>query len=154
MAIGDYSNPLWVNNTSVLNAANMQLITDKINEIDKHIDKSYIKKASNETVNNSNVLQDDNDFNLSFATADAGVYEIDVTIHLIGHASAGIKTKWVVSGGVTALTARAVMGLSGLSACDPRGSIVNTMSLPATTEVAFSGKRVLLLLVLYNSIKF
>jgi hypothetical protein len=137
MAIGDYSKPTF-SPGETLTAAKMQAIVNKLDEIDKHIDKSYIKKAADEVVNNSTTMQDDNSFNLSFGASETGIYEIVLVVHLLGNASAGFKSKWVVSGGVTGLTSKSVLGMSEISASDPRGCSMNNRSLNIATDAIFS----------------
>jgi len=133
MAIGDYSKPTF-SPGETLTAAKMQAIVNKVDEIDKHLDKSYIKKAADEVVNNSTTMQDDNHFNISFGAAETGIYEIALVGHLLGNASAGFKSKWVVSGGVSALTSKAVLGMSEIAASDPRGCSMNNRSLAIVSD--------------------
>jgi hypothetical protein len=100
MSIGDYSNPSWTNG-EVINATKLQNITDKLYELDQYLSSNitYIKKASDETVNNSASVQDDNDFNI---TLDANcIYEIEVNAGVITEATADFKSVWTKGAGVT-----------------------------------------------------
>jgi hypothetical protein len=68
----------------------------------------FIKKPASEIVNNSTVLQNDNDFLLYLPPN--GIYEIELKLHLTGAANADFKCDWVVGGGCSQLTTRACIG--------------------------------------------
>jgi hypothetical protein len=69
-----------------------------------------IVKSVTETVNNSDVLQNDNDFTTQLD--ENSVYEIEVKLAVSGAANADFKSDWVVGGGVEQLTTKACLGPS------------------------------------------
>jgi hypothetical protein len=72
--------------------------------------KKYIKKAANETVNNSSTLQNDNDFNVDL---DANsIYEVVLNLAVTGNTGADFKCDWDVGGGASQLTTRCCLGPS------------------------------------------
>jgi hypothetical protein len=98
MALRDYVNPTWTNDVTKLNATNLQVITDKIYELDSSWVR-FIRKGSNETVNNSSVMQNDNDFNV---TLDANsTYRIEVYLEVVGSNTPNFKTTWSKGSGIT-----------------------------------------------------
>lgn len=67
-----------------------------------------IKKAASETVTNSNVFQNDDDFSV---TLDAGkTYRIELCAVVTGPAAADVQFKWVTTGGAASLTNRHCIG--------------------------------------------
>lgn len=75
------------------------------------IEKNKIKvilKSETETVNNSTVLQSDNEFTTQLD--ENSIYEIEVKLAVSGAANADFKTDWVVTGGVEQLTTRTCLG--------------------------------------------
>jgi hypothetical protein len=70
----------------------------------------YVKKASNETVNNSTTLQNDDSLVVSLEAS--SVFEILAVIHCTGDSGADIKTDWTITGGVTFLNKKATCGAS------------------------------------------
>jgi hypothetical protein len=70
----------------------------------------YIIKSAIETVNNSSVIQNDDDFLVQLD--ENGIYEIETKIACSGAANADFKTAWAVTGGVEQLTTRACLGPS------------------------------------------
>lgn len=82
----------------------------------------YIIKSAAEIVNNSSVLQYDNDFDITLATT--GVYSVETVLEVIGNTGAGIDISWAVSGGLTGLTNRGVTAPAGLTVYDLRDSQV------------------------------
>jgi hypothetical protein len=67
----------------------------------------YIQKVANEIVNNSAVLQNDNDFALLLPI---GTYRVETFLHVsCANNAADIRTAWAFSGTVTS-TGRSIMG--------------------------------------------
>lgn len=62
----------------------------------------YILKSADETVNNSDVLQNDNDF--IFAGVANAVYLVDLSLKLVSQAAADWKMQWDLPSGASYLT--------------------------------------------------
>jgi hypothetical protein len=135
--IGDYSNPTWAPGET-LTAAKMQAITNKIYELDQYLVPRYIKKASNESVNNTTTVQDDNDFSISFSSAQTGVYEIEANIATAGNADVGLRLVWAVTGGVSQKTKRHRIGSAELTPYDTRDAQVTLYDVNLSTESVYS----------------
>jgi len=94
-----------------------------------------IKKAASESVTNSLVLQDDDDFSV---TLDAGkTFEIRLEAIVTGAAAADFKCIWVVTGGVLALTNRHCEG-PALAVADATATTMRANGAPAlSTTVGY-----------------
>jgi hypothetical protein len=68
----------------------------------------YFKKVATESVTSSTTMQDDNDF-AGIALAANKVYKVEFYGAAVGDVAGDIKIGWVVGGGCTALTSRAIM---------------------------------------------
>lgn len=136
--IGDYSKPTYVDETDKCNAETFQPIANKIKEFDDYLKKNgYIKKASNEIVNNSTTLQNDNDF---VVTLDASsVYEIQIVLCLTSNASADFKWDWAVTGGVSQLTKRAILGTGTCTTIADANADFTTVDLNTPSNVQTDG---------------
>jgi hypothetical protein len=113
MAIGDYAALTWVNGSTKVNATNMNHIENKIYELDQYLSKQILhkKKAAYETRYNTTTLTDDAD--LVFSLTQTGIYKVDATLYFTvdsGASEAGLKKSWAVTGGVTGLTRRLIIG--------------------------------------------
>ena len=93
-----------------------------------------IVKAASETVNNSSVFQDDNDFVARFG--ETGLYEIEIKLHVSGAANADFKACWAATGGVEQLTTRSCFGPS-IGTADNANCSVRASNHNLTTTVSY-----------------
>jgi hypothetical protein len=98
MALRDYIKKTWVNLSSpAINATNLQYIDNKIDELDKYLVPRLILKTADESVNNSEVLQNDN--HLVVALTGGKIYQIETFLKTLASTdSTDIRYTWTYSG--------------------------------------------------------
>lgn len=105
MAIPDYVKTVWVNNTTpAINATNLNHIETKIYELDQFCIPRVKRRSSNQTVNNSTTLV--NDDTLLVTLEASGVWEVELRLIVGGSYNSDFKCDWVVSGGLTQYSQR------------------------------------------------
>lgn len=130
MPIGDWVLKTWQNGIDVTNATNMNRIDTKINELDNAI--QVIIKDTNESVNNSTTLQNDNALVASLEAN--GIFEVECLLLVNGPTSADMKTAWTTTGGAAILSGRFCIGASASNTGNNQA--VNYMSLPGQTALS------------------
>jgi hypothetical protein len=94
----------------------------------------FIKKQVTETVNNSTVIQNDDEFKLYLA--DNSIYEIELKLAVSGAANADFKCDWEVEGGCSQLTTRACIGPS-IATADNTSTVMRSSGHNLTTDVSY-----------------
>lgn len=90
----------------------------------------FIQKASDEIVNASTVMQNDNDF--TFALAAGTTYVIDLYLHITGAEAADFRSDWATNG-TASVVARHVLG-AALTMTDVLDTNVNMAAQAALTD--------------------